>query len=73
MRDLGFSGYPHKREMIIDAASYDKVFVSNIFAQNKNRVEIINCDDVQYGGIGLGNPHLQLPKEIETAEPFYYP
>ena len=73
MRDLGFSGYPHKRTETIDAAGYDKVFVSNIFGQNKDLVTVINCDDVQFGGIGSRNPHLKLPGEIENAEPFYYP
>ena len=73
MRDLGFSGYPHKRTETIDATGYDKVFVSNIFDLNKDRVTVINCPDVQYGGIGSRNPHLQLPSEIENAEPFYYP
>ena len=73
MRDLGFSGYPHKRTAVIDASDYDKVFVSNIFGQNRDRVTVINCHDVQYGGIGSRNPHLQLPSEIENTEPFYYP
>lgn len=73
MRDLGLSGYPHKRSVTIDATEYDKVFVSNIFGQNKDRVTVINCDDVQFGGIGSRNPHLQLPKEIENSDPFYYP
>ena len=73
MLDLGFSGYPHKRMKTIDASGYDKVFVSNIFGQNKDRITVINCSDVQYGGIGSRNPHLRLPKEIENAEPVYYP
>ena len=73
MRDLGLSGYPHKRTETIDATGYDKVFVSNIFELNRDRVAVINCHDVQYGGIGSRNPHVQLPREIENAEPFYYP
>lgn len=73
MVDLKFSGYPHKRTETIDAAEYNKVFVSNIFGINRNRVKVINCDDVQFGGIGSRNPHLQLPSEIENTEPFYYP
>lgn len=72
MIDLGFSGYPHKRTKVIDAADYDKVFVSNIFDINKDRVTVINCEDVTFGGIGSNNPHLQLPDEIEMTEPFYY-
>ena len=73
MIDLGFSGYPHKRTKIIDGAGYDKVFVSNIFDINKDRVTVKNCVDVQFGGIGSNNPHLQLPWEIEMTDPFYYP
>lgn len=73
MLDLGFSGYPHKRSKVIDATGYDKVFVSNIFDINKDRVNIINCDYVTYGGIGSNNPHLKLPYEIEITEPYYFP
>lgn len=73
MVDLGFSGYPHKRKKTIDGNGYDKVFVSNIFDINKDRVTVINCDDVQFGGIGSNNPHLQLPYEIEVTEPYYSP
>ena len=50
MIDLNFSGYPHKKEKVIDASGYDKVFVSNIFDINKDRVQVINCEDVQFGG-----------------------
>ena len=73
MVDLGFSGYPHKRTKVIDGTGFDKVFVSNIFDINKDRVSVINCADVQFGGIGSNNPNLQLPCEIEMTEPFYYP
>ena len=73
MIDLHFSGYPHKKKKIIDGKGYDKVFVSNIFDINKDRVTVKNCDDVTFGGIGSNNPHLQLPCEIEATEPFYYP
>lgn len=73
MIDLGFSGYPHKRTKIVDAANYDKVCVSNIFDINKDRVKVINCEDVTFGGIGSNNPELKLPFEIERTEPFYFP
>lgn len=73
MIDLGFSGYPHKRTKVIDGTDYDKVFVSNIFDINKDRVTVVGCDDVVYGGIGSNNPQLHLPPEIERTEPFYYP
>ena len=73
MVDLRFSGYPHKKKKVIDGTGYDKVFVSNIFDINKDRVSVVNCPDVQFGGIGSNNPHLQLPSEIEMTEPFYFP
>lgn len=72
MIDLGFSGYPHKRSKTIDASEYDKVFVSNIFDINKDRVTVEGCDDIVFGGIGSRNPHLQLPEEIESTDPFYF-
>lgn len=73
MRDLCYSGYPHKRHLTIDAADFDKVYVSNIFDNNKDRVEVINCSDVTYGGIGSRDPYRKLPPEIEATEPYYYP
>ena len=73
MINLGFSGYPHKRTKTVDGTGYDKVFVSNIHDINQDRVTVINCDDVQFGGIGSSNPSLRLPCEIENTEPFYYP
>ena len=73
MRDLCFSGYPHKRKATIDAQGFDKVYVSNIFEQNTNRVTVINCDAVEYGGIGSRDPDRQLPWEIEMADPYYAP
>lgn len=73
MVDLGFGGYPHKRTKTIDGTGYDKVFVSNIFDINTHRVEVVNCEDVTFGGIGSRNPHLQLPPDIEQTEPWYGP
>lgn len=73
MVDLGFSGYPHKRTKVVNGAGYDKVFVSNIFDINRERVLVVNCADVTFGGIGSRNPRLQLPEEIEVTEPFYFP
>lgn len=73
MIDLGFSGYPHKRKKTIDASGYDEVYVSNIHDINKDRVTVLNCPRVVYGGIGSRNPKLKLPCEIEATDPFYYP
>lgn len=71
MIDLGFIGYPHKRRKTIDAAGYDRVFVSNLFDVNANRVDVVNCEDVTFGGIGSRNPRLQLPPDIEQTKPWY--
>ena len=73
MRDLSLSGYPHKRHVTIDAGSFDEVYVSNIFDVNRDRVEVINCERVIFGGIGSRDPHLQLPPEIEATTPWYGP
>lgn len=73
MRDLGLSGYPHKREVVIDAEGFDRVYVSNIFERNAYRVQVDNCSEVIYGGIGSRDPERQLPPEIEAAPPFYAP
>lgn len=73
MMDLNFSGYPHKKEKVIDATKYDQVFISNIFDINKDRVTVINCNNVTYGGIGSNYPERQLPPEIEASEPYYFP
>ena len=73
MIDLNFSGYPHKKTKTIDGSGFDRVYVSNIFDINIDRVTVINCEDVRFGGIGSKNPHEQLPPEIEATDPFYYP
>ena len=70
--DLGFGFYPHSRRATIDGSKYDMVAVSNIFEENAHRVDVINCDDVRYGGIGSRNPSAKLPQEIEDTPPKYY-
>lgn len=56
-----------------NASAFDKVFVSNIFETNKDRVKILGCKDVNYGGIGSNFPLNVLPDEIERLQPFYFP
>lgn len=73
MRDLGLSGYPHKRTVTIDAAGFDHVHVSNIFEINAHRVTVINCEDVAYGGVGSRDPGNKLSEEIEATPPYYHP
>ena len=72
MKDLGFSGYPHNKHMEIDASRYDRVYISNIFDNNKERVSITGCDWIEFGGIGSICPDRHLPPEIENTDPFYY-
>lgn len=72
MINLNFNGYKHNKYKTIDGSKYDKVFVSNIFDINKDRVTITGCDDVTFGGIGSRNPSLQLPSEIENTDPYYF-
>lgn len=72
MIDLKYSGYPHKKRKIIDGSAYDRVYVSNIFEINADRVEVKNCADVVFGGIGSRNPDLKLPDDIENTDPFYF-
>lgn len=73
MRDLRLSAYPHNRTVKVDAAGFDRVYVSNIFERNAYRVTVENCGQVEYGGIGSRDPEKQLPPEIEATSPFYYP
>lgn len=73
MQDLGLSGYPHKRRVVVDGSGFDQVQVSNIFDINKDRVTVTGCEDVIFGGIGSRDPHRQLPPEIEATPPYYAP
>lgn len=71
MMDLNFGFYPHKRHADIDASGYDRVYVSNIFETNADRVEILNCPDVRRGGVGSSNDS-KLPPEIDVMPPKYF-
>ena len=73
MRDLKMPGFPHKKKVSVDAAGFDLVCVSNLFERNAHCVDIQNCANVEYGGIGSRDPHKRLPEEIEAVAPFYYP
>ena len=73
MIDLCFSGYPHNKTKEIDGSGFDSVYISNIFRRNAYNVTVSNCSNVEYGGIGSRNPEKQLPPEIESEDPFYYP
>lgn len=73
MRDLGLSGYPHKRTVSVDASGFDLVYVSNIFEQNAYRVTVKGCERVIFGGIGSRDPDRKLPPEVEATAPYYAP
>lgn len=73
MRDLKLRGYPHKRKVKVDATSFDKVYVSNIFEHNAYNVEVVGCQTVEFGGIGSRNPEKQLPTDIQAIPPYYAP
>lgn len=73
MRDLGLSGYPHNRQVSIDASDFDFVYVSNIFEQNAYRVAVENCSIVYYGGVGSRDPENYLAACVESTPPYYAP
>lgn len=66
---LNFNGYPGKKKMkIIDGSAYKKIYCSNIFTVNQDYFKIINCNDVEIGGVGSINPLKKLSPEIEYLE-----
>ena len=64
---LNLSYYPHKKYKTIDAKDYDVVYVSIIFTTNKDKVNVINCDNINYGGTGF-NIIKKLPECMERQE-----
>jgi hypothetical protein len=71
LKKLGYDGYPHKREnCMVFAEKYCKVYVSIVFSQNKNVVNVLGCKDVNYGGSGY-DLSIKLPKEVDDCEEDY--
>ncbi len=69
---LGFNGYPGKRKIkVVYGYGYDKVHCSNIFTPNQGYFKVIQCDDVEIGGVGSINPMKKLPEDAERVEPDY--
>ena len=68
LKHLKLDGYPSKKFVTVDAAKYDKVYVSNIFDINQDKFKIIKCNDVSIGGIGSINPDLRLDPEIDKLD-----
>jgi len=68
---LNYDYYPkEKKQLLINAEDYSKVFVSIIFPINKDMVEIINCNEVSFGGTGY-DLEIKLPREIDDCEEDY--
>ena len=71
LKQLNIPYYPKKKkEVIIDANEYEKVFVSIIFTTNNGLVKITNCKEVSFGGTGYSITK-KLPEEIEECEEDY--
>lgn len=73
MRDLGLSGYPHKKRVTVDASGFDLVYCSNLFEINTYRVTITGTKNVIYGGVGSRNPGARLTPWMEDCDPYYAP
>lgn len=71
MIDLGFGFYPHSKHADIPGMLYDRVYVSNIFEVNADRVRVLGCDDVRRGGVGSGNDG-KLPPDVDATPPRYF-
>jgi len=64
----GLSGYPSKKKVTIDADEYDKVYVSQLFDTNQGRIRVINCKNIEVGGVGSRYPKKKLAKEIDDLD-----
>lgn len=73
MINLGFKGYPHKKEYTMLVNPEDEVYISNIFELNQDRVKVYGTDKIYRGGVGSREPLNVLPKEIDDLEPWYFP
>lgn len=71
IKKLNISYYSKNENIIIvDCQEYDKVYVSCIFPKNKNKFNIINCENVEIGGTGY-DIYKKLPDYIENLDPDY--
>jgi len=58
------SYYPHKRkDVVVNAVGYDKVFVSAIFFSTPNHLKVTNCNCIEYGGSAYSITK-KLPDEV---------
>jgi len=68
---LNLPGYPHNRKFkSVDAKGFDKVYVSTIFTVNQSKYEILNNDNVEYGGTGY-DLTVKLSQEIDDLPEDY--
>ena len=59
--DLRLPAYPHDGHRTVMAFGSDAAWVSNLFDVNADRVAVVGCDAVDYGGIGSRNPGARIP------------
>lgn len=64
----GLKAYPHNNFIEIKAMYFDKVYVSNIFTQNQNKFKVLDCDDVEIGGVGSINQLATLPDYFDLCD-----
>lgn len=60
--DLRLPAYPHGKRRMVMAYDSDVAWVSNLFDVNADRVSVIGCPSVDYGGIGSRHPDKRLPE-----------
>lgn len=71
LKKLGLRFYNrNKSKRIVDGSSFNRVYVSIIFTTNKDMVEVINCDDIVFGGTGHDIIE-KLPSNIDDFEEDY--
>lgn len=68
LQTLKISYYPNRKKFkVVNAESYDKVFVSSIFFGNLDYVSITGCENVEYGGTGYSIKK-PLPPDIDSEK-----
>lgn len=59
--DLHLPAYPHDMRRTVLAFDSDAAWVSNLFDVNRDRVAVVGCPFVDFGGIGSRNPDGRIP------------
>ncbi len=67
----GISYYTNRyKDVIVDAAGYDKVFVSAVFFPTPDQLKVTNCGDIEYGGSAYSITK-SIPDEIAKLKSDY--